>query len=204
MSSRGRLFVISGPSGSGKTSLTNRLLEAVPGLRFSVSYTTRPKRKGEEHGKQYFFVSPEDFEDMVERNALLEHAHVYGNLYGTSREFVEIQQERGLDVLLDIDVQGALIVRQAAPEAVMIFVMPPSYAELRDRLIRRGLDDAQVIELRLQLARKEIQYYRRYDYLVINDDLVRSLEELKSIVVAGRCAMERRAAQAEAIVSTFE
>ena len=204
MSSRGRLFVISGPSGSGKTSLTNRLLEALPGLRFSVSYTTRPKRRGEEHGKQYFFVSSEEFEDMVDRNEFLEHAHVYGNHYGTSREFVESQLEEGLDVLLDIDVQGALIVRQATAEAVMIFVLPPSYAALRERLIRRGLDDAQVIELRLQLARKEIQYYRRYDYLVINDDLDRSLHELKSIVVAGRCAVGRRTVQAESIVSTFE
>lgn len=204
MSSRGRLFVISGPSGSGKTSLTNRLLEALPGLRFSVSYTTRPKRRGEEHGKQYFFVSSEEFEDMVDRNEFLEHAHVYGNHYGTSREFVESQLEEGLDVLLDIDVQGALIVRQATAEAVMIFVLPPSYAALRERLIRRGLDDVQVIELRLQLARKEIQYYRRYDYLVINDDLDRSLHELKSIVVAGRCAVGRRTAQAESIVSTFE
>jgi guanylate kinase len=204
MSSRGRLFVISGPSGSGKTSLTNRLLEALPGLRFSVSYTTRPKRRGEQHGKQYFFVSSEEFEDMVDRNEFLEHAHVYGNHYGTSREFVESQRQEGLDVLLDIDVQGALIVRQATAEAVMIFVLPPSYAALRERLVRRGLDDAQVIELRLQLARKEIQYYRRYDYLVINDDLDRSLHELKSIVVAGRCAVGRRTAQAESIVSTFE
>ncbi|UCF38184.1 MAG: guanylate kinase [Acidobacteriota bacterium] len=203
MSNRGTLYIISAPSGSGKTSLAGRLLPEVERLKFSVSHTTRGERRGEQHGVEYFFVSAAEFEQMIEQDAFLEWAQVYGNYYGTSRAFVESELASGYDVLLDIDIQGALKVKQAMPEAVMVFVLPPSFAELGARLRRRGLDDEEVIEKRLGIARNEIKYYKNYDYVVINRDLERSVQELKSIFMANRCRVSQRISEAEQIVATF-
>ncbi len=203
MSSKGNLIVISAASGSGKTSLAHRVLREMPGLRFSVSHTTRKPRAGEKDGVDYFFVSSAKFEAMIREGAFLEHAHVYGNYYGTSSEFVEAQLAAGQDVLLDIDVQGAMAVKKRMPEAVTVFVFAPSYDVLGDRLRRRGLDDEAVIRARLDIARGEIRCYREYEYVIINDDIEKSVLELKSIVLAARCTTDRRLDRAEEIIKTF-
>ncbi|GAB4108127.1 MAG: guanylate kinase [Acidobacteriota bacterium] len=203
MSSRGDLFILSAPSGTGKTSLAHRLLPRVGGMTFSVSHTTRPSRRGEVNGKEYFFVTETEFLRMAEEGQFLEWAQVYGNYYGTSRAFVESRLSEGLDVLLDIDIQGALKVRRLMPDAVTIFVLPPSYRELEERLRGRGLDDEEVIRHRLFVARSEIRHFADYDYLVINRDLDRSTAELEAIVVATRCRLRRRLAAAQEIVDTF-
>lgn len=218
MSNRGRLFIISAPSGSGKTSLAIRLLEEVPNLQFAVSHTTRRPRGQERHGVEYFFVSETEFETMIVEEAFLEHAHVYGNYYGTNLAFVESQLSSGTDVLLDIDVQGALKVKARRPETVLIFVFPPSFDELRSRLKRRSLDDRKVIEKRLNIAREEIQPYKEYGYLIINSEIGKSLNELKSIIMAARgepvkeddritaeyCEVENQIERAEKIILTFQ
>lgn len=203
MSSRGNLIVISAASGSGKTSLAHRVLREMPGLRFSVSHTTRKSRIGEKDGVDYFFVSKEKFEDMIREDAFLEHAHVYGNYYGTSSRFVESELAAGHDVLLDIDVQGAMAVKKRMPEAITVFVFAPSYQVLSDRLRKRGLDDDEVIRGRLQIASGEIRCYREYEYVIINDDIEKSVLELKSIVLAARCRLDRRRERAEEIIRTF-
>ena len=167
MSNRGNLIIISAPSGSGKTSLAELLLREIDRIKFSVSHTTRARRQGETHGVEYFFVTVREFEAMVSAREFLEHAHVYGNYYGTSAAFVETELARGWDVLLDIDIQGALKIKKLMPEALMIFVMPPSFDVLRKRLVGRGLDDEAVIEKRLEIARSEIKYYVNYDFVII-------------------------------------
>jgi guanylate kinase len=218
MSNRGRLFIISAPSGSGKTSLAIRLLEEVSNLQFAVSHTTRRPRGQERHGVEYFFVSETEFETMIVEEAFLEHAHVYGNYYGTNLAFVESQLSSGTDVLLDIDVQGALKVKARRPETVLIFVFPPSFDELRSRLKRRSLDDQKVIEKRLNIAREEIQLYKEYGYLIVNSEIGKSLNELKSIIMAARgepvkeddritaeyCEVENQIERAEKIILTFQ
>lgn len=203
MSSSGRLIILSAPSGSGKTSLAVRVLRDIPRLKFSVSYTTRPPRPGETHGVEYFFVDDATFEEMIRRRAFLEHAYVYGHYYGTSRVFVQEELSRGNDVLLDIDVQGARKVKAQLPRALMVFVLPPSFSVLEDRLRTRGLDDSSVIESRLKTARDEIQSFRRYDFLIINRVIEDSVNELKSIILASRCVTDRRLAEAAEIVQTF-
>ena len=203
MSNRGQLFILSAPSGTGKTSLANRVLLDLPQLRFSVSHTTRQPRLGERHGVEYFFVSHADFEQMIKEDAFLEHAFVYGNYYGTSKHFVEDALSLGNDVLLDIDVQGALKVKEQAPEALMVFVLPPSYAVLSERLRRRGLDDPRVIESRLEIAREEIRFVDRYDFVIINDVIEKAANELKSIVLSRRCRFDRQRETVDEIVATF-
>ncbi|HSR52858.1 MAG TPA: guanylate kinase [Acidobacteriota bacterium] len=202
---KGTLFVISAPSGAGKTSLAEGLLASVDGLAFSVSHTTRRPRKGELHGREYFFISVDEFEAMIEQGAFLEYACVYeSHYYGTSRAFVESKLAEGIDVLLDIDVQGAMEVRRKVPKAVLIFVFPPSFQELKERLRKRGLDGDDEIERRLAIAAQEIADYRHYQYLIINDDLGKSRDELKSIVLAVRCQSKRRRQAAQRISDTFE
>ena len=180
------VFIISAPSGSGKTTLVERLLRDIPGLNFSVSYTTRPPRGQEQHGRDYFFVARKEFEEMIARQQFLEWAEVFGNYYGTARRFLEEAERRSEDLLLDIDVQGAAQVKQKLPGAVSIFILPPSRKELEERLRRRSEDSEDVIQKRLRDASREIHGYARYDYVLINDLLERSTARLQAIVRAER------------------
>ena len=180
------IFIISAPSGSGKTTLVERLLREVPALHFSVSYTTRLPRGHEQHGRDYFFVGREEFQEMIGQGGFLEWAEVFGNYYGTSRRFLEEAERQGKDLLLDIDVQGAAQAKQKLPEAVSIFILAPSRSELEERLRGRSEDSEEVIQKRLRDASREIHGYDRYDYVLINDLLDRSAERLQSIVLAER------------------
>ncbi len=172
-------------------------------LKFSISYTTRPPRGSECDGVEYHFVDRGTFETLVRGGEFLEWAEVYGNYYGTSRRLVDEALWNGDDVLLDVDVQGARTLRSRHPEAITIFVLPPSYRLLRERLESRKEDKKFVIEQRLKIARREINFYGDYDYLIINDDLDRSTEELRAIIIGSRCRMAVRAGAAESIVATF-
>ena len=179
---RGRLFVIAAPSGAGKTSLVRALMERVPALRFSISYTTRPQRPSEVHGRDYFFVPRDEFERMVEAGEFLEHALVFDNYYGTSRRQVEDALAEGRNLILEIDWQGARQVRAAMPEAVGVFILPPSRAELERRLRSRGTDSEQVIRRRLRDAASDMTHWLEFDYVVVNDDFERALADLQAIV----------------------
>lgn len=183
---KSRVFIISAPSGSGKTTLVERLLWEIPGLHFSVSYTTRPPRGQERDGQDYFFVTREAFQAMIERQGLLEWAEVFGHYYGTARRFWEEAQEREEDLLLDIDVQGAAQVKAKIPDAVSIFILPPSRSELELRLRHRSQDSEEVIQKRLRDASREIQGYDRYEYVLINDFVDRSAAQLRAIVLTER------------------
>jgi guanylate kinase len=186
----GTVFIISAPSGSGKTTLTNRLLSLVQGLQFSISYTTRKPRGSEENSREYFFVSREEFENMLAEGEFLEHANVFGNYYGTARRFLEQATRQGKDLLLDIDVQGAQQVKEKMPEAVSIFILPPSREELDKRLRSRSqaenVTSQEVIRRRLEEAAREIEKYPNYDYILVNDRLDESIDQLQAIVLAER------------------
>ncbi|MGH8218329.1 MAG: guanylate kinase [Steroidobacteraceae bacterium] len=188
---RGRLFVISAPSGAGKTSLVKELLARNPALAVSISHTTRPARPHELEGREYYFVSIPQFEARVARGAFLEHARVFDNYYGTSRETVERRLAAGTDVVLEIDWQGARQVRTALPESVTIFVLPPSRRALEERLTQRRTDSADVIARRLRDAVGDMEHFREFDYVVVNDRFEQAVEELESIL-AGRGAALRR------------
>ncbi len=178
------VFIISAPSGSGKSTLVKRLLQTVPRLNFSISYTTRPPRGDERNGVEYFFVSKPEFEAMIAQNEFLEHADVFGNYYGTACRFLREAEASGNDLVLDIDVQGAKQLKKKIPEAVSIFILPPNREELEGRLRSRGLDAEQVIVRRLDTARREIENYSKYDYILVNDRLELSADQLKAIVLA--------------------
>jgi len=184
------VYIISAPSGSGKSTLVNELRKSVSNLEFSVSYTTRPPRGSEQNGHEYFFISRPEFERLLQQEALLEHAEVFGNYYGTARRFLEGARERDSDLLLDIDVQGERQVKQKIPDAVSIFILPPTRKELESRLRRRsqaeGMLAEEVIQRRLVTAAREIENYRNYDYILVNDQLEQSIDELKAIVLAVR------------------
>lgn len=183
----GILFILSAPSGAGKTTLLKRVMADLPGLAFSVSHTTRAPRVGEQDGVDYYFVSRRAFATMREQGLFLEWAEVHGNLYGTSKPAVVAQLEAGIDVVLDIDVQGAAIVRQeAAIPAVSLFISPPSLEELEKRLRGRETDSEETILLRLQNARNEMRAAVAYDYLVVNDHLEQAVDTLRAIVIAER------------------
>jgi guanylate kinase len=199
----GSLIIVSGPSGAGKSALVSAVLASLPGLRFSVSYTTRPPRGNERDGVEYHFVQKDEFEALIRGGHLLEWAQVYGNYYGTGGKYIDEQLLQGNDVVLDIDVQGARTMRAKRPDAIGIFIMPPSYQVLRMRLENRKLDKQYVIEQRLRIARREISFYRDYEYLIVNDGFDASLEELKAILLGSRCRMTSRAESAESIVTTF-
>jgi guanylate kinase len=192
----GNVFIISAPSGSGKTTLTNRLLSLVPGLQFSISYTTREPRGSEEDGREYFFVSRDEFQKMLANDEFLEHADVFGNYYGTARHFLQQATRQGKDLLLDIDVQGAKQVKDKMPEAVSIFILPPSRDELELRLRSRSkaenVTSQEVIRRRLEEAAREIEKYPNYDYILVNDRLDDSIEQLRAIVLAERARRSHR------------
>lgn len=180
------VFIISAPSGSGKSTLVNEVRKCVAKLDFSVSYTTRAPRGSERDGWEYYFISRPEFEQMVDRNEFLEHADVFGNYYGTARRFLREAEQHGHDLLLDIDVQGAAQIKKAIPEAVSIFILPPDRKVLEERLRSRGQDAESVIQRRLATASREIENYRNYDYILVNDRLEDSIDLLKSILLTER------------------
>jgi guanylate kinase len=182
----GTLFVVAAPSGGGKTSLTRALLEKDPGIRLSVSYTTRPPRPGEQEGVDYHFVSIERFMALRDAGEFLEHAQVHGNWYATSASWLNKQIEAGQDVLLEIDWQGAAQVRKLIPSSVQIFILPPSLALLEERLHRRGQDDKATIARRLDAARDEIRHCAEFNYVIINQDFATAVDDLGAIVRASR------------------
>ena len=200
---RGSIIVISAPSGSGKSTLVKRLMRAVPNLVFSISHTTRPPRAGEKHGREYFFESLQRFRRMIARGEFAEWAEVVGHLYGTSEKQVRAAQDSGKDVLLDIDVQGHRRIRRRFPEAVSIFVLPPSFQELERRLKRRHSDSGEQVRLRLEVARKEITHWPEYDYLVVNYHLPACTQALRALLTAARLRRKNQAERAQVICKTF-
>ena len=199
----GNLIIVSGPSGAGKSVLSARVLQTMPNVKFSVSYTTRKPRRTEKNGEDYFFIGDSEFQELVRSNDLLEDAKVHGYYYGTSKKYVDDLLEQGYDVLLDIDVQGAEIIRSKREEAVGVFILPPSYQVLRDRLHSRSLDDEIVMEQRLKRAIKEIRHYKDYNFLIINEDLDSAARELQSIIMSTHCRLTVRAQSAKAILASF-
>lgn len=199
----GRLFVVSAPSGTGKTTVVERLVQVVPGLTMSRSYTSRDARAGERDAVDYNFVSRQAFEAMVVRGEFLEYADVFGNYYGTCRADAERLMATGKDVVLVIDVQGALQVRGTGIPLVTIFVLPPSFDVLEQRLRGRGKDSDAAIRRRLDTARAEVAAYDEYDYVVVNDDLDACVAAMRSIIQAERVRRDRMRARADAIVKTF-
>ncbi|RMH49212.1 MAG: guanylate kinase [Alphaproteobacteria bacterium] len=191
---RGLLIILSSPSGAGKSTLSRRLMEWDPSIRFSVSATTRPPRPGEVDGREYHFLDRETFERMVDEGAFLEHAEVFGNLYGTPRAPVEAAIEEGNDILFDIDWQGGQQIRNSplSEDVVSIFVLPPSIRALEARLRKRGQDPEEVIRARMSRSRDEISHWAEYDYVLVNDDLERCSTEVETIVSAERLRRRRR------------
>lgn len=203
MGASGILFVISAPSGTGKSTLARRVLESVPGLAFSVSFTTRPRRAGEESGREYHFVEEPRFDAMIDSGELLEWAPVFGRKYGTGRLATQEVLASGRDLLLDIDVQGAAQVRRSGLVSVSVFVLPPDFSTLEDRLRRRGSEDPADLALRLREARREAMEYDQFDYAVLNADLEAASGELASIVRAERARTSRRREKVRDVISTF-
>jgi guanylate kinase len=191
------VFIISAPSGSGKSTLVAELRKIVEGLDFSVSYTTRPPRGSEQNRKEYYFVPRNEFEAMVARGEFLEHADVFGNYYGTHRRFLEEAQRNSHDLLLDIDVQGAAQIQKSIPDAISVFVLPPNYEKLEWRLRNRGTDSPEVRGRRLVTARREIENYEKYGYILVNDDLEQAVDEMKAIVFSERARRSGRPLTAE-------
>ncbi|MEK7271345.1 MAG: guanylate kinase [Nitrospirota bacterium] len=187
----GELFIVSAPSGAGKTTLCRKLCAIVPQLKYSVSYTTRPRRKGEINNVHYTFISEKKFKDMIRKEEFAEWAVVHGNLYGTSIRRPKELLKRGYDIILDIDVQGAVQMKRRIKDAVYIFVLPPSMKVLQKRLKFRRSDSAEQIKRRLEKAREEILSYRNYDYVIINNKLGKAARELESIILARRLGINR-------------
>jgi guanylate kinase len=187
---KGRLLVVSGPSGAGKGSISKRIVEEVDDLIYSISMTTRAPRSDEIDGKNYYFVSHEEFEQTIAQNGFLEYAKVYGEYYGTPRAQVMQNLEEGKDVVLEIDIQGAMNIRKSYPKGVLIFILPPSMAELRKRITGRGSETKSDIELRLGEALKEIAYIDKYDYCVVNGDLDEAVSRVKAIIIAEHSRVE--------------
>jgi len=199
----GSILVISAPSGAGKSTLVKRLIASLPDLAFCVSHTTRPPREGEKEGRDYFFVTRRRFERMIAEGGFIEWAEVFGHLYGTSKAQLEKALADGRDVLLDIDVQGHQQVRKRLPEALSVFVLPPSFQELKRRLAARHSDSPQVVERRLAAARQEISHWPEYDYLVVNGRLSRATQDLRTVIEAGRLRRQSQAQRAQGICRTF-
>jgi len=191
---QGTLYIVSAPSGAGKSSLINALLEKNPtyAMKVSVSHTTRGMRPGEEDGVHYHFIEKTQFETLIEKGEFLEYAEVFGNYYGTSRVWIEETLEKGIDVFLDIDWQGARQIRQQMPAAKSIFILPPSNGELERRLTTRGQDSAEVVAKRMSEAKSEISHYNEYDYVIVNDDFDAALVDFKAIIRAERLKQDKQ------------
>src|SRR4030095_1179123 len=200
---RANVYIVSAPSGSGKTTLLQSLLKTFKDLKFSVSHTTRQPRQGERHGVDYFFTERPDFLKMVDRDEFLEWAEYYGQLYGTSRPFVDEHVTAGRDVILDIDVNGARQVKEQVKDAISVFIMPPSFTVLENRLRLRRQESDEAIHRRLEIARSEIHSCHAYDYIIVNDVLEDSVQILEAIVRTGRARPPRQRARIEEIISSF-
>ena len=197
---RGMLIVVSSPSGGGKGTLIDRVLKTVPGVSYSVSYTTRAPRGAEQDGREYFFVSTAAFEEMISRGEFLEWANVYGYLYGTSRAQVERERAAGHDIILEIDVQGAASIRETIDDAVSIFILPPSFELLSQRLVTRGTDSPAALERRLRGAPAEVEQHKNFQYVILNDDINRASQQLAAVIYAERARLKR---QEERLKDTF-
>jgi guanylate kinase len=191
MKREGLLYIVSAPSGAGKTTLLKRVMHYFPDIRFSISYTTRPPRSGERDGEDYHFISPQQFQQMVEKEAFAEWAEVLGNRYGTALDSIRESRSQGVDLILDIDSQGARQIEERFNGGVFIFILPPSLEVLKQRLKARKVDRQQVIQFRVAQARNEMKQARWYDYIIVNDRIEEAAEQLKSIIIAERCRRER-------------
>jgi len=199
----GMLIVVSSPSGGGKGTLIDRVLRTVPGVSYSVSYTTRAPRGTERDGREYFFVATDAFEEMVRRGEFLEWANVYGYLYGTNRTQVERELAAGHDIILEIDVQGAASIREKIDDAVSIFILPPSFELLRQRLLSRGTDSPTDLERRLRGAPAEVEQHRDFQYVILNDDINRASQQLASVIYAERARQKRQEARLKGTFRDF-
>jgi len=198
--SPGNLYIISAPSGAGKTSLVKRLIDETDQLMVSVSHTTRKPRAGEVDGKDYFFVDVSTFQQMIAADAFLEHAQVFDNFYGTAQQTVQNYLLQGIDVILEIDWQGARQVRRMLPDSLSIFILPPSISVLRQRLQNRAQDSAEVVERRMRDAVAEMSHYAEFDYLLVNDDFQLALQQLKSIILSHRLLQNRQQQQLQQLL----
>lgn len=196
------IFVITGPSGCGKTTLIKSLLKRLKDVQFSVSHTTRPKRDSEKEGRDYYFVTKPEFERMIKSDKFLEWAEIHGNYYGTSRREVEVKGSKG-DLILDVDVHGARNIKSKLKKAVFIFVLAPSFPELRRRLEARGDERPDAVKRRLELARKEIRSYPMFSYIILNDKLDQALKELEAIILSSRCGLNCRKKEIMPILRSF-
>lgn len=201
---QGNLIIISSPSGGGKGTLIKEILKSAANVGYSVSYTTRAMRLGEQHGKDYFFVSRADFEQLIEAGELLEYAEVHGNFYGTSLTQVKAEIEAGRDIILEIDVQGASLVREKIPEALSVFILPPSFEILAARLTARATEKTDDLALRLSNSFGEVSRFTEFEYIVINDEVARATEDLRAIILADRLRRVRQANVIQGILSSFD
>ena len=201
---KGNLIIISSPSGGGKGTLIREILKSVPDVGYSVSYTTRKRRKDEENARDYFFVSREKFDELIAAGELLEYAEVHGNLYGTSLMQVNSETDLGRDVILEIDVQGAESVRKKVPRAVSMFILPPSFEVLNERLTARETEKQEDLALRLKNSRDEVSRYKEFEYVVINDSVERAAADLRAIILAERLRRDRQTDSIRVILDSFD
>jgi len=200
----GNLIIISSPSGGGKGTLIKEILKTVPNVGYSVSYTTRQMRVGEAHGRDYFFVSRSEFENLIEKGALLEYAEVHGNFYGTALAQIKSEIEAGHDIILEIDVQGAEEVRRKIPEALSVFILPPSFEILKARLSARATEKPQDLALRLKNSFGEVQHFLEFEYIIVNDEAARATDDLRTIILADRLKRIRQSNAIQGILSSFD
>lgn len=197
----GNVFIVAAPSGGGKTSLVKHLITHLPNIVVSISHTTRKPRPREQEGVDYFFINDTEFLDMINRNAFIEYAEVFNHHYGTSVEQIAVRLKEGIDVVLDIDWQGAQQIKKLFPEAISVFIIPPSLEVLEQRLKARQQDNKEVIQTRMQQAREEMSHYKEFDYLIVNDDFEQAALELQAIVVANRVSFTRQAEKIRKLLS---
>jgi len=204
MSECGSLYVISAPSGTGKTTLVKTLVDSLPNITVSISHTTRPRRPAEVHGVNYYFITETEFNQMITHDDFLEHASVFNNQYGTSRAWVEDTLRRGIDVILEIDWQGAQQIQRLLPSCISIFILPPSLEALSQRLMQRNQDKPEIIHKRLADAQETISHVSEYDYVVLNDDFDTALRDLKTIVLAQRLVQQRQIKKLASLLAELE